>query len=231
MKIKTPHFILAGLLGTALASQAAIIEDANAQRINDWAGVGGITGTGDSIANNALFAGDTNGNSYASVYVFQMTGFTSGAQITAADFSISKTGGSGDANIAVDVLRTASADTVLEADYQAPTVASLDTNFGDGVNANYSLGTVGEGTFTTYLQNNWVENNYIFIRLGADSIPQDGTELTSTYYQFGSSQGGWSASSTDAQLTVSTVVPEPSSAALLGGLLALSAVMLRRRAA
>ena len=225
--MKTTSLLAASALlisATALPA-ATIITDVNAQRINDWAGTGGITGTGDTAVSNVFFAGDTGGNSYASVYVFQMTGFSSGGQFGNADFSITRDGGIGDADIAVDVLRISSTIDVVAGDYQLAFASRLETNFGDGGNANYNLVVSGESSLTSYLQNNWVENDYLFIRLGAASIPQSSGELTTAYYQFGSAQGGWEASSTDALLTIT--VPEPSSTALLGlGGLALA---LRRR--
>lgn len=98
------------------------------------------------------------------------------------------------------------------------------TNFDNGnVTATVLLDSPAEMTLGTYLNTNWVEGNYVFITL-------KNTTYTTTenfrLLRYGNSSGGWTASSSDAQLNITTI-PEPS-AALLGGL-GLLALLRRRR--
>ena len=210
--------LISGVFATTMASQGAVIytviEDTDTFRVVDT----DDSGTGDVVQNSFLNAGN-NVFDTAVVSSFEMTGFSSGAEIGNVDFSITrKNGGAGDPNLSLDVLRTSSSQTINPGDYEFVAAANLMTNFADGGNGSYSLDASGQAALTTYLQSNWVENDYVFLRIRSGVIgpaPEDAS------YFFGGN-----SSQSDAQLTL-TAVPEPSSTALLG--LGGLALMLRRK--
>ncbi len=210
---------------TADAATTVLLDDVEARRVRDT----NNNGTGDVAEADVLDVGRYSTSQGHSVFVFQMTGVANPAQITSADFSvtlISTAGTPTDFNIDAHAIRTSSAPTILASDYQT-TAQLLMADFG-GDNTTVgkrSLDATGQDTFATWLQNNWVDGQYVFIGLKTDPLTLGGGFRAS---RFGSSGGGWTANSTDAQLDL-TVVPEPS-AALLGGL-GLLALLRRRRIA
>jgi len=208
--------LISGVFATTMASQGAVmIMHTDTFRVVDT----DDSGTGDVVQNSFLNAGN-NVFDTAVVSSFEMTGFSSGAEIGNVDFSITrKNGGAGDPNLSLDVLRTSSSPTINTGDYEFVAAANLMTEFADGaINTSYSLDASGQAALTTYLQSNWVENDYVFLRIRSGVIgpaPEDAS------YFFGGN-----SSQSDAQLTL-TAVPEPSSTALLG--LGGLALMLRRK--
>lgn len=93
---------------------------------------------------------------------------------------------------------------------------------------NYSLDTAGEANLLSYLQSNWVEDDYLFISLKADTDDNNFImgEDENDNYNFGGGTS-WTAGATDAQLNV-TAIPEPATSGLLG-LGALGGLLFRRR--
>jgi hypothetical protein len=230
MKNKIPHLILAGLFGVSTAHATTIVmDDANFSRLfnTDQAGSGG------SISTHTLVVGtksNGSGQDHHAGIAFQMT-VASAADLLVADFanfSISRTGGQGTPIYNVDVYanRVSSASTFLVSDFENGTKLMDDfLTPSDGV-GNYSLDATGQANLLSYLQNNWVEDDYVFITLKADTDPNFIMgEDANANYNFGGAVGAWSAGALDAQLIVT--VPEPSSTALLG--LGGLALMLRRK--
>ncbi len=233
------------LLATGLAQGDTVINDVFAGRAGDTTTEdpgSTLDGLGDDV--NFNFPTDV-GNFVANqgvtthpVFVFQMTGISDPTTITSADFSVTllaKQNTVVDWNVDAHVIRRSSTTTIVASDYQdsAQLLMSGFNNFDDTVNENYGLDTAGQTTFTTWLQNNWVEGDYLFIGLKTNpTVTTDPGELGSEniFYRYGPNrqattppEDAWDETKTDAQLTI---VPEPS-VALLGSLGLLG--LLRRR--
>jgi len=229
-KTKIPHLILACLFGATFASQGAVValelEDANYARLLDtnstFDGVGNITadhlvqvGTKQSGAGHAVNGG----------YAFQMTG-SSSIYLDAVDFSVSYDSKqlSPTWNVDVYATRVSSDSTFSASDYENGTLLMEDFVTTTSTFGSKSLDATGQANLFTYLQNNWVEDDYIFITLKADPVVLTNNDLNETY-TFSSGAPTWEAGKSNALLIIS--VPEPSSTALLG--LGLSSMLLRRR--
>lgn len=144
--------------------------------------------------------------------------------ITSADFSALQPSASGSPNLLVSVF-TRSDLTVQAADYQGAgtgytsSIVDLETGFG-GANTTHTLTSGGQDALISFLNTN-KDDDYLYIRIRADGNPVAGQA-----YQYGQTN----ADQTAAVTTLSfTAVPEPETFALLGGLLALGHVMVRRR--
>jgi len=206
------------LLGTALASQAAvIIEDANYSRIYNT----DQAGSGTSLQLHTLYVGTkANGaglDGHAGI-AFQMTGATA-ASLLSADFSISYTGGQGTPIYNVDVYanRVSSSSAFLISDFENGTKLMDDfvTTSDIGSFGNYSLDAGGQANLLSYLQSNWVENDYVFITLKANTDPGFIMgEDANANYNFGGATT-YSAGALDAQLTLTVATPEPSTLGLM----------------
>ena len=155
-------------------------------------------------------------------YAFQMT--RGGAEsLLAADFSVSLTALKGTPLYHVDVYvnRVAPTADFLVSDFEKGTKLMDDfvTTKSAVVATHYSLDSAGQANLLTYLQNNWVPGEYVFITLKAntdDALPTPfvmGQDADANYI-FGGGPA-FSAEATDAQLTITRAVPEPSSLALL----------------
>ena len=229
MKTKIPHLILAGLFGISTAHSATVIaiNDSGGARIYDVAQAGSGTTIVQSPSESALNVGTkSNGAGWDmhAGFVFQMSGAANG-YIEAADFSVSATGGQGQSayNIDLYVNRTSSSSTFNTSDYQVFDQLIMEDFWvvNDGL-GNFSLDATGQANLLSWLQSNWVEDDYVFFTLKADvdTAPSFimGEDLNANTI-FGS------VLNNDSLLTIT--VPEPSSTALLGlGGLALA---LRRR--
>ena len=228
-KTKIPHLILAGLFSATIASQGATIlsiGDALGSRLIDTA----QNGSGNSLSAHSLNVGTkANGAGWDmhAGLAFQMTGAADG-YLEAANFSTSYTGGQGTPiyNVDVYVNRVSSSLAFQTSDYENGTKIMDDfvTTSDIGSFGTYSLDATGQANLLSYLQSNWVEGDYLYISLKAntDPAPLIMGEDANANYVFGSWLGG---DNSDALLIVT--VPEPSSTALLG--LGLSSMLLRRR--
>jgi hypothetical protein len=233
MKIKKNLTILALAVSSSLAIQSAsgaTILSTAAARIDDYqgAGTGSLDpdGQGDANRGNAnmlvgFFGDNAVVEDMSSIWVFQMTGTALGTDITNANFSVTQTGGATPFVVDAHVIRTSSVATFLVSDYQTSALNIMD-DFGAGGNVEQSLDTAGQLSLASYLQTNWVENEYIFIGIKNDPL------LTGNSAQNGDGNSFRSYTKFDngGTLTV-TAVPEPTSAALLG--LGGFALILRRR--
>ena len=218
MKTKISYLILAGLFGASAANAATIVlEDANYGRLID--STNPRDGVGNTASLHNLVVGTkANGNGldlHAGI-VFQMTG-ASAADLLTADFSISLSGGQGTPIYNVDVYatRVSSTSALLASDYQDGTKIMDDfvTTAQEATFANYSLDSTGEANLLSYLQTNWVEDDFVIITLKSDQADMIMGEDSDANYNFGGATT-YSAGALDAQLTVT--VPEPSSTGLLG---------------
>jgi len=211
------------LAGVTADASTVLIDDVNAMRVRDT----NLNGTGDVAEADVIDVGRySTSNSYA-VFVFQMTGVANPSLITAANFSVGITesiNSPTDFNVDAHVIRKAESSTILITDYETSAQLLMADFGGNNAVGSRSLDATGQGTFATWLQNNWADGEYVFIGLKSDPATLSGGFRI---VRFGSSGGGWTADSTDAQLNL-TVIPEPSTA-LLGGLGVL--FLLRRRRA
>lgn len=196
-------FLLTGLGANCFAS-IVTLDEANLQRVHDT----NADGIGDSRfgspANNLVgfFADSAAVQNMQMVWAFQMTGVADPATIINADFTATVTGlGSNAFNIDAHVIRTAGTDTILASDYEGS--ANLLTEDFNGANAvgAKSLDVAGQTALTSFLQNNWVENQFVFIGLKTDPLTLAGSN---DFFRF------------DAAATLMITVPEPNSLVLLG---------------
>jgi hypothetical protein len=223
-KNKIPHLILAGLFGVSTAHAATIIsiDDTSGARLYDAQQDGSGSHVNLSAALNVGTKNNSNGFDMHAGFVFQMTGAANG-YLEAADFSVSATGGQGQSayNIDLYVNRTSSSSTFNTSDYQVfdqlimEDFWVVDDGFG-----NFSLDATGQANLLSYLQTNWVEDDYVFFTLKLDTAPSFiAGEDANANTIFGDTTNN------DSLLTIT--VPEPSSTALLG--LGGLALMLRRK--
>lgn len=189
------------------------LDDVNAARIQD----GDEDGNGDSVQQHQMWSGNIAADDWGVVFTFQMTGLSDGSLIDDANFSVTQDSAAGSPTLLADVFTRAS--TAINASDYELAATTLMSGFG-GANALQELDVGGQGALTTYLQSNWVENDHVFIRLKSATFPVPAGQA----YRFGTTQGGYSGSSVDAQLNLS-VVPEPS----VLGLLVLGGLLLGRR--
>ncbi len=205
MRIPSRKRFASLIVGTAIATGftahvfGVTLDDVDAKRVRDT----NNNGTGNVAEADVLDAGKYSTSQGHSVFVFQMTGVVDPSKITSADFSvtlISTAGTPTDFNIDAYAIRKAATPTILASDYET-TAQLLMADFG-GDNTTVgkrSLDATGQDTFATWLRNNWVDGEYLFIGLKTDPLTLGGSFRTS---RFGSSAGGWTANSTDAQLIV-----------------------------
>jgi len=218
-KTKIPHLILACLFGATFASQGAVValelEDANYARLLDTNST--FDGVGNTTADHLVQVGTKQsgaGHAVNGGYAFQMTG-SSSIYLDAVDFSVSYD---------FYATRVSSDSTFSASDYENGTLLMEDFVTTTSTFGSKSLDATGQANLFTYLQNNWVEDDYIFITLKADPVVLTNNDLNETY-TFSSGAPTWEAGKSNALLIIS--VPEPSSTALLG--LGLSSMLLRRR--
>jgi len=121
-----------------------------------------------------FFDTDNVGNMHMA-WSFQMTGVASVGQLIDADFTVSQVarqggGGPYDFGIEAHIIRTSSTDNLGNSDYEA-SASLLTTNFNGGaVSGLKSLDAAGKSVLHTYLQDNWVEGEYIVIGLKTDPL-------------------------------------------------------------
>ncbi|WP_169334303.1 PEP-CTERM sorting domain-containing protein [Rubritalea marina] len=216
MKLKRCILAVIPMIALIGHIQAATLnlDDVNAARTDDT----DRSGTGDTTIDTFLFLGSNGTVDFHPVIAFQMNGAGTGASITDADFSVTQTNFSPTFNL-VDlvVIRTSSTSDIVASDYEA-TGTSIMTGFAGGSAGAKSLDAGGQAALVSYLQTNWSEGDYVFLGLrgGSDST-RPYTATANDGYIYGNASGGWTAGSTDAQLTVTTAaVPEPTATALLG---------------
>ena len=101
-------------------------------------------------------------------WAFEMTGVSNTLQLTDADFSVTQVGRTGSAftyDIQAHIIRTSNTADLVHSDYEDSAVL-LMTNFNGGVeSALKSLDATGESALLSYLQENWVDGEYIVIGL------------------------------------------------------------------
>ena len=228
MKTKTTHLILACLFGVSTAHAATIIsiDDTSGARLYDQQQDGSGSNVNLSAALNVGTKSNSNGFDMHAGFVFQMTGLSIGdLQNNAylADFSVSATGGQGQSTYNIDLYanRVSSSSTFNVNDFQNFDSLIMEdfwvVNDGFG---NFSLDATGQANLLSYLQTNWVEDDYVFFTLKLDTAPSFiAGEDADANTIFGS------APDNDSLLIIT--VPEPSSTALLG--LGGLALMLRRK--
>jgi len=198
-----------GCVAGSVQAVTITMDDANYGRLLDNSNP--RDGVGDSTTLHNLVVGtkaNSTGQAYHGGIVFQMTGITDGTLLTYADFSISLTGGQGTPIYNVDVYanRVASTDDLVASDFEVGTKLMDDfvTTSDIGNFVNYSLDSTGQANLLTYLQNNWVEGDYVFITLKANTDPSFIMgEDADANYNFGGAPT-WTAEAADAQLSVST---------------------------
>jgi hypothetical protein len=223
-KNKIPHLILAGLFGVSTAHAATIIsiDDTSGARLYDQQQDG--SGSNVNLFQALNVGTKSNGAGYDmhAGFVFQMTGAADG-YLEAADFSVSATGGQGQSIYNIDLYanRVSSSSTFNVSDYQVFDSLIMEDFWvvNDGL-GNFSLDATGQSNLLSYLQTNWVEDDYVFFTLKLDTAPSfiAGADANqNTIFGF--------PGDNDSLLTVA--VPEPSSTALLG--LGGLALMLRRK--
>lgn len=220
----TAFAVLAGLAAAARGG-AITLNDVNANRVEDL--TAGGDGTGDRAQADVLDIG-AYGNSERTfpVFAFQMNSgltLTAGQSVGvgAANFSVTQVAAGGGGTPPTGdayALRTSSSPVILASDYQN-FAQLLMPSFSDASTGPKQLNPSGQSALASYLQSNWSEGGYVFIGLKTNPInaPVSGTNVG----RFGNAGGGWSASSTDAQLTATvSAVPEPGglAALALGGL-------------
>lgn len=201
----------------------------------------GNTGTGAAVANDPIDLGAWDGNNYLPVPYFAMklTGYDSGADIASVDsFSITASnlsrpvnGGAAAFNANLYVWTGSpgnptifSTGNVTTADWQWPNLIGnsgtlLQSSFipQGSSPGTFSLDSGGKAALLSYLQNNYLTNDYVIftMRMSALNTGSDGLLRLGAYNQItGSLQ--------------TTAVPEPSTYALvLGGIATL--MLIRRR--
>jgi len=224
MKTKIPHLILAGLFGISTAHAATVIaiDDTGGARLYDTS----QSGSGNSLNTIAAINIGTKSNNAGwdmhGGFVFQMTGAANG-YLEAADFSVSATGGQGQSAYNIDLYanRVSSSATFQNNDFENFDTLIMEDFWvvNDGL-GNFSLDATGQANLLSYLQTNWVEDDYVFFTLKLDTAPSFiAGEDADANTIFGS------APDNDSLLIIT--VPEPSSTALLG--LGISSMLLRRR--
>ena len=213
MKTKITSLIAAGILGTALASQGAVITWGAATAVSTGSDIsttgtlveainlndgdpGSVTANGVIFTNDGTLLGSSNGGDFYS----GTTGDAGYDQIL-SDWDFGNGGGN-------TTLSLGGGNLVDGNDYEIQVWWSYNSDFpfdyGDGNDNNIRLES-GEYTIGTFT---------------ADATTQDLELLPSL--------GSWGNSGLNAY-QIRSVVPEPSSFALIGGLLALGHVMVRRR--
>ena len=207
---------LSACLLMAGVSQAEIIttnitETADT-RINDTDNDGAGNSIKPTIDNNRLIgyyykdngegAVDTTLN-MTLVYAFLMTGVTDPSQITAADFSVTQSAVGSDFDINASIIRTSDTADFEYSDYQTIGTSLMEDFSSNDVVGSKSLDTTGQSSLVTYLQNNWVEGQYVFISLQSDPLTLTGT--ASDYAKFNA----------DGVLSVMTI-PESATIGMLG---------------
>ena len=214
---------LAALSLTTVTQGATIIATSDGQ-VRDFAPSDGL---GDSASDTSVLAGFQNRSTAGTitpVWAFSMLDAGARAAVTSATFSVDVTGfpGATAFNLDLHVVRVASSADFLASDFETSDSLILEdfwtTTSGSSSNG---LGTFS-ADMTSYLQApGWTSSDFLILGLKTDSLTLSGTEIKwvsfSTFVEGGP---------TGATLTV---VPEPGTYALLGGLLALGHVMLRRR--
>jgi len=230
-----PLFCVA--LGFAVSTaQAAVVWNVDTAKTSTvWANVAGNPATF-FVSNNPIDIG-YNGPGYVPVPFFstRMSGYSSGAEITSVDsFSLNLTislpigapVGPFDVNLyvytgAAGNPNLATTGNVTTADWNFPEFTTntvlLQSNFltPSSTSGTYSLGATGRANLLSYMQSNYVTNNYLTFtfRMATNSVQNQ-----AYLYRFGS----------NADLTGAlTTVPEPTTVALL--LLGGAAVLIQRR--
>lgn len=223
--------IIAGSLCIATSSLQAstvTLEDVGFSRLYNT----DQAGSGDFMTTHFLNVGtkaNSNGWDMHTGLVFQMTG-ASASDLLTADFSISLVGFQGTPIYNVDVYanRVSTTANFQLSDFEAGTKLMDDFVTTSDTTGSYSLDTTGKANLLSYLQNNWVEDDYLFISLKANTDASGFImgEDENANYNFGGGTS-WSAGAVDAQLSV-TAVPEPATTSLLG-LGAIGVLCTRRR--
>ena len=213
-KLKT--LILAGILGTAMASQGAVvIDDTAGARLYSLGQTGSGNGQSSTASLNIGTKSNNGGWDVHAGFSFQMTGASAGSQLLSADFSVSATGGQGQSAYNIDLYanRVSSSAAFNNSDFEVFDSLIMEDFWvvNDGL-GNFSLDGIGQANLHSYLQDNWVEDDYVFFTLKLDTAPSfasgDGAVDANTIFG--------SASDNDAQLTLTTAAPEPSTLGLLG---------------
>ena len=225
MKTKTRTLTVLLTIFTALTAHAATIisiDDTSGARLYDQQQNGSGSNVNLAQALNVGTKNNSAGYDMHAGFVFQMTGAANG-YLEAADFSVSATGGQGQSIYNIDLYanRVSSSSTFQLNDFENFDSLIMEDFWvvNDGL-GNFSLDALGQANLLSYLQNNWVEDDYVFFTLKLDTAPNfiAGADLNQNTI-FGS------APDNDSLLIIT--VPEPSSTALLG--LGGLALMLRRK--
>ncbi len=228
MKIRSILNPLALAVITALVlsakSEAAVIWNVDTTKTSTvWANLNSFSPV---VANDPIDIGYWGGNGYVPVPYFstKMSGYSSGAQIFSVDsFSLNLTishpvAGTNPFNLNLYVYTGAAGNpnlattgNVTTADWNYPELTNntvlLQSNFltPSSTSGTYSLGTTGKANLLSYLQSNYVTDNYLTFTFRMATSSVTGSD---DLYRFGSN-----ADLTGALTT--TVVPEPSSFGLL----------------
>lgn len=195
----------------------------------------------DGTARAGAFATTTYPSRRAAVWAFQLPTLSLGESISVADFSVRLFSRQGTFTYNADLwaLRTSGSSTVLASDYGAGTSPSgpagqvlLQDNFATtsaSTSVPLSTNSTADVALKNFLNANWVNGGYLFIRANVDGDPltfaASGTGTLNQGYSFANAATALNANKP--QLNI-TIVPEPSSVALVVATGA-SLLLLRRR--
>ncbi|MGB6222280.1 PEP-CTERM sorting domain-containing protein [Haloferula sp.] len=227
MNLKIPTLLssltIHSLIFVPAASAATIIDNLYVEA-GRATSTNGSTGTGTTFGSAGIDTGYFTGGGTDShaVFIFQMTATSDGANIEGSNFTVSQTlygpaptGFVGD----LHVVRTSSSASPQNSDYETSALL-VKANFTGTTAAALSLDTAAQDTLTTWLQTNWVADDYIFFSIQTDPInPAKQGSDNNVGFRYGNNNNGGSSDS-----VFSVTVPEPSGAAIvgLGGMLMLA---------